>query len=264
MTFINYTIFLQVEVVPTPVPFPSISICNMRNLDVHVLNSLNQMFIDDEEPYNHINKSANPFINEYMKTVAKYAPLWWTYQEEFPEVFQEVFSRTTFSANIATDKIAIAAVQLDGFVVNCHYAGHKCHKEENFHRFFDPYYFNCFTYRAPDKTEIDDSLSEGIENGWSAILLSGSGMLDKNDEIRMLPGLHEWRSAVSASEGVRVVIHPPGTEPYPFTEGYDVPPGFSASFGIKPRRNIRIGPPHGNCSHSNPFSHIEQPKQSYR
>ncbi len=59
----------------------------------------------------------------------------------------------------------------------------------------------------------------GIENGWSAILLSGSGMLDRNDEIRMLPGLHEWRSAVSSSEGVRVVIHPPNTEPYPFTEG---------------------------------------------
>ena len=253
--YFSYPKKVTVEVVPTPVPFPSISICNMRNLDVHVLNTLNKMFIEDDKPYHHINKSDNPFINEYMKTVAKYAPLWWTYQEEFPEVFQEIFSRTTFSANIPDDVISLAAVQLEGFVVNCHYAGHRCNRDRNFIRFFDPYYFNCFTYRAPDYSEMDDSLSEGIENGWSVILLSGSGMLDKNDEIRMLPGLHEWRSAVSASEGVRVVIHPPNTEPYPFTEGYDVPPGFSASFGIKPRRNIRIGPPHGNCSEKNPFDH---------
>ena len=169
------------------------------------------------------------------------------------QVFQEVFSRTTFSANIPEEIISIAAVQLDGFVVNCHYAGHRCNKDRDFERFFDPYYFNCFTHQAPLPSEMDDSLSEGIENGWSAILMSGSGMLDKNTEIRMLPGLHEWRSAVSASEGVRVVIHPPHTEPYPFTEGYDIPPGFSASFGIKPRRNVRIGPPHGHCSNKNQF-----------
>ena len=181
--YFSYPKKVTVEVVPTPVPFPSISICNMRNLDVHVLNTLNRMFIRDDSPYNHINKSDHPFINEYMKTVSKYAPLWWDYQYEYPEVFQEVFSRTTFSANIPEDIIKLAAVQLEGFVVNCHYAGHKCDRPRDFSRFFDPYYFNCFTYKAPDPTMLDDSLSEGIENGWSSILLSGSGMLDQNAEV---------------------------------------------------------------------------------
>lgn len=252
--YFSYPKKVTVEVVPTPVSFPSISICNMRNLDIHILNTLNRMFIRDDQPYHHINKSDIPFVNEYMAKVAKYAHLFWTYQGTYPEVFQEVFSRTTFSANIDTEVIAEAAVQLEGFVVNCHYAGHRCNRTRDFRRFFDPYYFNCFTYHAPEPSELDDSLSEGIENGWSSILLSGSGMLDRNKELRMLPGLHEWRSAVSASEGVRVVIHPPHSEPYPFTEGFDVPPGFSASLGIRPRRNIRIGPPHGNCSNSNPFA----------
>lgn len=225
----------------------------MRNLDVHILNTLNRKFIEDDRPMQHINTTNNTFIREYMTKVAKYAPLFWKYQDDYAEIFQEIFSRTTFSANIDEDVISEAAVQLEGFVVNCHYAGHKCNKTRDFYKFFDPYYFNCFTYRAPGPEEMDDSLAEGIENGWSSIVLSGSGMLDKNTEIRMLPGLHEWRSAVSASEGVRVVIHPPSTHPYPFTEGYDVPPGFSASFGIRPRRNIRIGPPHGNCTVTNPL-----------
>jgi len=78
-------------------------------------------------------------------------------------------------------------------------------------------------------------------------------MLDKNEDLRVLPGLHETRSAVAASEGFRVVVHPPDTQPFLFAEGYDVPPGYSASLGIRPRRNIRIGPPHGNCSWTNPF-----------
>ena len=129
------------------------------------------------------------------------------------------------------------------FVVSCHYAGRRCNFTDEFRRFFDPYYFNCFTYMATDSQLQGGVLAEGIENGWSVILLSGSGMLDKNEEIRMLPGLHEWSSPVSASEGVRVVIHPPDTQPYPFTEGFDVPPGFSASFGIRPRINIRIPQP---------------------
>lgn len=132
-------------------------------------------------------------------------------------------------------------------------------------QFFDPYYFNCFTYISStwstNSTNIA-TLSEGIENGWSSILFSGSGMLDRNEEIRVLPGLHESASPVSASEGVRVVIHPPKTQPFPFTEGYDVPPGFSASFGIKPRKNIRIGSPHGNCTEQNPFD--PEQTQNYR
>ena len=174
-------------------------------------------------------------------------------------MFAELFSRTMFSANIPHDVIALAAVQLDGFVVNCHNAGRRCNVSRDFKHFFDPYYYNCFTYTVPSRLaepppdDNDDSLSEGIENGWSVILLSGTGMLTRNTEIRMLPGLHEWRSPVSASDGVRVVIHPPDTQPYPLTEGFDVPPGFSTSFGIRPRRNLRIGPPHGNCTRVNPF-----------
>lgn len=96
-------------------------------------------------------------------------------------------------------------------------------------------------------------MAEGVENGWLAIILSGSGLTEKNNEIRVIPGLQQSRSPVSASNGVRVVIHPKNTTPFPFTEGCDVPPGYSASLAIRARRNIRIGPPHGLCTDINPF-----------
>ena len=36
-----------------------------------------------------------------------------------------------------------------------------------------------------------------------------------------------------------------------------MPPGTSASFAIRPRRNKRIGPPHGRCNEYNPFDPAE-------
>lgn len=36
------------------------------------------------------------------------------------------------------------------------------------------------------------------------------------------------------------------------TDGFDVPSGFSASFGVKARQNVRVTKPHGNCQVSNP------------
>ena len=116
--YFSYPKKITVEVVPTPVPFPSISICNMRNLDVHVLNSLNKMFLEDDNPYNNINKSDIPFVQQYMEEVAKYAPIFWKYQDEYPEEFQDIFSRTQFSANINESVIAEVAVQLEGCVIN--------------------------------------------------------------------------------------------------------------------------------------------------
>ncbi len=265
--YFSYNKKVTVEVVPTPVPFPSISLCNMRNLDFYTLNALNRKFLANEDPATHMNTTDSAFIREYMRIVAPFGALFHLpeYQTKYAVVFQEIFSRTTFSSNIPEDIIAEAAVQLEEFVVNCYFAGTPCNRTQEFVRFFDPYYFNCFTYTNPSSKDGEIfSLSEGIENGWSSVILTGSGMLDNNSEIRIVPGLHESQSAVAASEGIRVVIHPPGTKPFPFTEGYDVPPGFSASFGIRPLRNLRIGPPHGNCTDTNPFDVESKETTHYR
>ena len=37
------------------------------------------MFLNDSQPINHVNMSSNAFINEYMRTVAKYGELWYKY-----------------------------------------------------------------------------------------------------------------------------------------------------------------------------------------
>ena len=66
---------VTIDIVPGTVRFPSISMCNQRNLDTVILNTLNQIFINATDPVTWGNASSDPFINAYMATVAKYYPL---------------------------------------------------------------------------------------------------------------------------------------------------------------------------------------------
>ena len=47
--------------------------------------------------------------------------------------------------------------------------------------------------------------------------------------------------------GVRVVVHERETMPSPATEGFDIPPGFSTSIGMRVSKRERLGKPHGSC-----------------
>ena len=222
-----------------PGPFPDISVCNLRNLNTDILNEINQMFKVDNEPFNHIDSSDNPFINEYMKLVAKFSPLWYQYQEEYPHMFQEVFSQGSFSANIAPNVSGKASVQLNQFISSCIINGRDCDFNKEFKYFFDHYFFNCYTFQLDHQSSNYKGMSEGVENGWSSIVFTGNGLLDVNEDVRIVPGTQHTQNPMSSSEGARIVIHPPNTKPFPLAEGFDVPPGFSASFGIKMRMNSR-------------------------
>ena len=47
-------------------------------------------------------------------------------------------------------------------------------------------------------------------------------------------------------------------------KGVDVPTGFSASLSVRPRRNQRIGPPHGDCIDHDPFLTPSNVSRVYR
>ena len=77
--------------------------------------------------------------------------------------------------------------------------------------------------------------------------------------MAVLAGLYDVGGATAGSEGVHVIIHPPDVCPIPLAEGFDVPPGYTASLSVRPRRNERIGPPHGDCIDSDPFAGSAKP-----
>lgn len=237
---------VTVEVVHEPVKFPSISICNMRCLDSYVLNKINQLFIHDQAAVNNVNKSKNLFVQKYFEYIAKLQPLVNKYGDDYPQLFREMFSKNSFTSSISDMVISTGAVPLHQFVLNSYLGDHLINSSRDFQSFLNVNYFSCFTYSPPDG--VHKVMAEGKENGWASTLFSGNGMVDKNNETRVLPGLKFSHKTLSRTEGVRVIIHPRGSLALPSSEGYDVPPGFAGSFGIRSQRIKRIGKPHGNCS----------------
>jgi len=179
---------------------------------------------------------------------------------------QEASARLVLYANMNDEALVSAGIKLKQYVASCSKGGLPCNITRDFDETFHPYYFNCFKYlTAPSMTAAADGgnsgdegvpwLMPGLDNGLSVVVLTGSGMLDKNKGVVevLIPGLYDAGGAAAGSDGVRVVIHPPDVTPIQLAEGFDVPPGFTASLSVRPRRNERIGPPHGNCIDKDPF-----------
>lgn len=279
--YFSYPKKVTVELVAEPVPFPSVTMCNMRSFDFDVLNRINDLFAEDNTGKSFANKSlGHPFIEAYMKHVSRLGVLWYSPHAQTPAVqlaLQESVSRTALFAAIPDLVLTQAGIKLRQFIATCTLGGVPCDLDKNFGGFFHSYYFNCYTYHDPISASVnftltDDErdeesdenmpwLSPGLDNGLSMVVLTGSGMLTRNPVPHYMPGLYDTGSATAGGDGVRVIVHPPDVLPFPLAEGFDVPPGFSASIGIRPRRNVRIGPPHGDCIDENPFEH-EAPVKS--
>ena len=252
--YLTYPKKVEIEIMPAAVPFPAISLCNMRSLDVMVLNTFNKIFLSNSLPPLIWNRTVVPrFVNKYMETVSRYYPMYLREDLDL-KIFQTVLTRNLIASNIDSRTVASAGVSFNEFIVTCLYGNKDCNRTADFTQFFDSYYYNCFTFRAPPTPSGDGIQAEGLANGWSTIVLAGSGMLQKNKDVRAIPGTYDRFSPMSSNDGVRVVIHPPDTEPYPHTEGFDVPPGYSSTFGVKAQLNQRIGPPHGNGTDQDPFA----------
>jgi hypothetical protein len=238
----------------------------MRSLNFDVLNHINELFINDSTAQSYINKTFDdPFVADYINFVTKVAHLWNDSERrnsdvKFNRALDESLTRTALFAEIPDVVLTGASIQLNQYVAICSLGGVACDKSRDFALFFHAYYFNCYTYSAPTLSRRNDPsaaphtneddlpwLTPGLDNGLSMVLLTGSGMLTSNDDIKFIPGLYDTGSATAGGDGVRVIVHAPDVKPFPLAEGFDVPPGYSASFGVRPRRNVRIGPPHGNC-----------------
>ncbi len=256
--FYSYQTKVTIEVSNTPVPFPSVSLCNMRHLDNMVLTEINRVFGISQEPKDWQNITDNPFVSAYMDSVSTYSDMFLDNHIDMHE-FEIISSRTSMSSNIMLrtnhSLLVEAGVPFHEFVVSCKYADTNCGHVSNFTQFFDMYYYNCYTFNPHSLNAESGSelLAEGIENGLSVSLMAGSGMLLKHEDVRFIPGSWEHFSSLSGNEGVRVVIHPANSTPYPHTEGFDVPPNFSASLGVRARQNHRLPQPYGDCINRSPF-----------
>lgn len=167
---------MTVELVSEPVPFPSVTLCNMRSLDFTILNRINQLFMEDQTALSYVNRSlGDPFIEAYMSLVARFSGLYYStmnsdstfFDHEMVRALQEGITRSALFSYIPEEVLSKAGIQLKQYVAICVFGGSDCNITRDFQRLFHPYYFNCYTYNDPLSSQATSHLHSSSGNKMS-------------------------------------------------------------------------------------------------
>jgi hypothetical protein len=138
---------VNIETVPSSVPFPSVTVCNTGHLDMLVVDRIEKLF--EGENSGHSDNSMNEFLEKYNDFHGKSTSFFQLYTDEMPERRQdmiEVSSRFGLVANVGQTLTSSAGIQSKDFIIHCQFMGKKCNVSQLFVKHFDPYFFNCFTF----------------------------------------------------------------------------------------------------------------------
>ncbi|KAL3853649.1 hypothetical protein ACJMK2_017179 [Sinanodonta woodiana] len=217
----KYLLFQVVEVSNTregmPVEYPSITICNIAAMSLTKVNAK----LDVMMP-------------------------WFQFVEvtDFGEQNEHMQSLQGFYENMIEEAHYIGH-DINNFVVKCRFNRHECNAD-NFTLYFDgKNYFNCFTFNRGQQNEALLMHATGPQHGLSLII-----SLDNDDPPPGGYGIYNVKNNIAYSAGVRVHVHAPNTMPSPTDHGFDIPPGYSSSVGLKAILNSRKSYPYGNCTNN--------------
>ena len=205
-----------------PVEFPSVTICNTH---AQSLSKLKEKMAS--------NKEENKVYGHWFQFISS---------ANFGKLMARVESTQGFYENLLDDAKAIGH-NIDDTLLRCRFNQEPCNAV-NFTQYFDAKsYFNCFTFNSNRNEGKKYMHATGPQNGLSLILA-----LDNDDPPLGGYGLYNFNDNIAHSAGIRVQVHAPNTMPNPVDHGFDIPPGYSSSVGLKAVLNSRLPTPYGNCT----------------
>lgn len=212
-----------------PVEFPAVTICNIATISIAKVNKLLE--------------TNNSDIREWFQFIQT---------TNFGKHNTRMDTHQAFYENLPDDARSIGH-SIENFVVNCRFNQRDC-GPMNFSLFFDgKNYYNCYTFNSGYDEEKQQPKEEkilmhttGPQNGLSLII-----SLDNDNPTPGGYGIYQLHNHIAFSAGVRAQVHAPNTMPSPADHGFDVPPGYSTSVGLKALLHSRLPHPHGNCTFNN-------------
>ncbi|XP_041351478.1 FMRFamide-activated amiloride-sensitive sodium channel-like [Gigantopelta aegis] len=218
MKYLDYQV-VEISVIKEsePIMFPAITVCNIEPISSRKLGILL------EKPDSH--------VLQWLKFLEHF---------EFANQTAHYSSIVAFYENVG-DEALFVRHDVNDFIVHCHFNRMPC-SSTNFSTTWDSNYYSCFTFNSGwNKTALLHS--SGPQHGLSLVI-----SLENKRPLLGLYGVYDINSNIRYSAGTRVVIHAPATMPSPVDQGFDVPPGFSSSVGLKIVHHTRLPQPYGNCS----------------
>ncbi|XP_061194680.1 FMRFamide-activated amiloride-sensitive sodium channel-like [Saccostrea echinata] len=121
---------------------------------------------------------------------------------------------------------------IQNMLITCSFNGKKC-SAVDFTLFQTTEYGNCYTLSS----DLFITRKTGPMNGLQLIL-----QVEKFELSNLFDG-----------SGFRLVIHEPGTFPFPQDEGYTISPGYETTIGMRMLRVMHAEPPYGICDSGDVF-----------
>ncbi|XP_076110073.1 FMRFamide-activated amiloride-sensitive sodium channel-like isoform X1 [Mytilus galloprovincialis] len=202
-----------------PVEFPAVTICNIQAIS--------------------LTKIKHQMERRHSKVVD-----WFKFQQcsRFGEQQIRMESTQAFFENLNSEAMA-SGHDINDILLHCRFNQHKCNASKFTHFFDGQNYFNCYTFNSKRLAEKILIQATGPEYGLSVVIA-----LDNDDPPLGAYGLYDINNNIAHSAGLRVQVHAPNTMPSPVDHGFDIPPGFSSSVGLKAVINTRLPYPYGNCT----------------
>ena len=228
--FLGYPTEQVTRVELESVEFPSVTICNIQPIS---FTTGLEYLADSSSSLNYWERMTREyFLSEATENMTT---------EDREYLYNRLTQPSGYFENIG-DEYREIGIQPRDFVLRCTFGIKDC-VPENFTYFPSPTYYNCYTFNGGNYTV--DSLttrSTGPQNGLSLILY-----LESDNGDMLYNGTYHTLSNVANAAGARVVIHPPDSRPNPVDQGFDIPPGFSSSIGLRVTSYTRLGGNYGEC-----------------
>ena len=230
--FLGFQSEVRLKVELSQIKFPSVTICNTQPMS----QSSRQMMTSDPATRIHQWEDVLDNLHQFDGLAALL-----NQTEQFEKLKQQLHEPRAYFQNIGEEYESVGH-QLRDLVLGCTFSDQPC-APSHFAAFTHQDYFNCYTFnggKASGQTIVTQSM--GPSAGLSLILY-----LETDSGHNIHNGSYHRYLNVGASAGVRVVIHPQNTRPYPLEQGLDIPPGFSASINLRYKTYTLLGEPYGEC-----------------
>lgn len=139
---------VNVEIIQSPVPFPAVTVCNTGHLDMLVVDHIEQFFEGEEQDV--VDSSLSEFFDKYTGFQNNVTSLFRHYPDNIhgrkTQDMIEVSSRLGLVANVGPRSASSAGIKAVDFIIQCQFLSKKCNVTRSFLKYFDSYYFNCFTF----------------------------------------------------------------------------------------------------------------------
>ena len=190
-----------------------------------------EYFNDNESLFHRWDKLTRDYLNtDHNQT-----------DEEKELVYNRLRLYSAFFENIGDEAIQVGHQPKD-FLLHCLFSTEDC-SPDNFTWYQSPTYYNCYTFNGGNLSEETLKVTaSGPQQGLSLILY-----LENDNGDDLYNGSYHTLSNIGDAGGVRVSIHSPYTRPSPVDKGFDIPPGYSSSVGVRAVKTSRLGAPYGEC-----------------